>query len=260
MADQPSAAVPLPGAVDPAALGATPPLPGVVDPAALAAAPPVHDLSMVSLFMQADPIVKGVMVLLILCSVVAWTIIIDRWFRLARLRRLVKAFDAAAARGIPAPEHVTGRLPSSVLAAGREAWADRSDDESRADARERIERAMRAAAAIELRKLETGLPFLATVGSAAPFVGLFGTVWGIMNSFTSIAQSNDTSLAVVAPGIAEALFATAIGLVAAIPAVIGYNKLSVDLGRISQGVNAVIARIGNLMARGISLKSARAAE
>lgn len=214
----------------------------------------VHDMSMTGLFLQADPIVKGVIVLLLICSIAAWSIILDRWVRLARLRRLVARFDDAARSGIPMPDQVRG-LPASVLTAGREAWADRTDGESRAEIRDRVERAMRAAAALELRRLEIGLPFLATVGSAAPFVGLFGTVWGIMNSFTSIAQSNDTSLAVVAPGIAEALFATAVGLVAAIPAVIGYNKLSVDLGRISQDLNAIIARIGNVMARGLSARS-----
>jgi biopolymer transport protein TolQ len=222
----------------------------------------VHDMSMTGLFLQADPIVKGVIVLLLICSIAAWSIILDRWVRLARLRRLVARFDDAARSGVPLPDQVRG-LPASVLAAGREAWADRTDGESRAEIRDRVERAMRAAAALELRRLEIGLPFLATVGSAAPFVGLFGTVWGIMNSFTSIAQSNDTSLAVVAPGIAEALFATAVGLVAAIPAVIGYNKLSVDLGRIAQDLNAIIARIGNVMARGLSARSGgsvRAAE
>src|SRR3546814_7142433 len=115
--------------------------------------------------------------------------------------------------------------------------------------RERIERAMRAALAAELRKVEPGLPFLATVGSAAPFIGLFGTVWGIMSSFTAIAQSQDTSLAVVAPGIAEALFATGLGLVAAIPAVIAYNKLTTDLGRLAQRLTASIAKLGERMAR-----------
>ena len=108
---------------------------------------------------------------------------------------------------------------------------------------------MRGAHGRELRRVEPGLPFLATVGSAGPFIGLFGTVWGIMNSFTAIAASNDTSLAVVAPGIAEALFATAIGLVAAIPAVIAYNKLTTALGRLGQRCGAAIGELGGRLAR-----------
>ncbi len=109
-----------------------------------------------------------------------------------------------------------------------------------------------------LRQMERGLPFLATIASSAPFIGLFGTVWGIMNSFSAIAQSQDTSLAVVAPGIAEALFATAIGLVAAIPAVMAYNKFSTDLARLGQRTGAVIADLGNRLARDTGHLHARA--
>jgi len=109
--------------------------------------------------------------------------------------------------------------------------------------RARLEQAMRGALKTEFQRIEVGLPFLATVGSAAPFVGLFGTVWGIVNSFTSIAQQKDTSLAVVAPGIAEALIATALGLAAAIPAVVAYNQVAVSLGRASAKANASIAEI-----------------
>ena len=101
----------------------------------------------------------------------------------------------------------------------------------------------------ELQRLEVGLPFLATVGSAAPFIGLFGTVWGIMNSFTSIAQQKDTSLAVVAPGIAEALFATALGLAAAIPAVMAYNMIAVSLGRSSNRGNTTIVELAKRLSR-----------
>jgi biopolymer transport protein ExbB/TolQ len=108
---------------------------------------------------------------------------------------------------------------------------------------------MRAALSVDIRRLQPGLAFLATTGSAAPFIGLFGTVWGIMNSFSAIAKSQDTSLAVVAPGIAEALFATAIGLVAAIPAVIAYNKLTTDLSRLQQSFGAGITALGDRLAR-----------
>ncbi len=142
---------------------------------------------------------------------------------------------------------------SAVLEAGGREWragmpAD-GQSESRAETRERIERAMRAALSGELRRLHKRLPFLATVGSAAPFIGLFGTVWGIMNSFTAIARSHDTSLAVVAPGIAEALFATAVGLVAANPAVMAYNKFATEFSNYSSRVQAIIGTYGARLAR-----------
>jgi biopolymer transport protein TolQ len=108
---------------------------------------------------------------------------------------------------------------------------------------------MRLALSAQLRQLEFRLPFLATLGAAAPFIGLFGTVWGIMRSFNAIAAANNTSLAVVAPGIADALFATAMGLAAAIPAVVFYNKFTVDIGRFSGIVQALIGRSGNLLSR-----------
>jgi biopolymer transport protein TolQ len=114
---------------------------------------------------------------------------------------------------------------------------------------ERIERVMNVTVGREMERLEKYLPFLASVGSTAPFVGLFGTVWGIMNSFTSIAAQKNTSLAVVAPGIAEALFATALGLVAAIPAVLAYNKISNDLGRYSHRLEAFAGEFGAILSR-----------
>jgi len=124
-----------------------------------------------------------------------------------------------------------------------------ANSETVGDRRERVERAMRLALNGELRRLETHLPFLATLGSAAPFIGLFGTVWGIMRSFEGIAAANNTSLAVVAPGIAEALFATAMGLAAAIPAVVAYNKFTVELGRLAGRMQALIGRSGGLLSR-----------
>ena len=227
------------------------PVPGL---AAAAASP--ADLSMLGLFLQADPIVKGVMVLLLLASVACWTIILDKAARIAGARRAARRFEAAAraapqaGRRADAPES-GGEGGGPILAAGLAEWRDSGagQGESRAERRERIERAMRAAAAAELRQLETGLPFLATVGSAAPFVGLFGTVWGIMNSFAAIAGSQDTSLAVVAPGIAEALFATALGLVAAIPAVVAYNRLSTSLARLAQSLSAAAAELAGRLAK-----------
>src|SRR5579864_9425930 len=122
-------------------------------------------------------------------------------------------------------------------------------DRDLGERRERIERAMRLALSSQLRLLEYRLPFLATLGSAAPFIGLFGTVWGIMRSFNAIAAANSTSLAVVAPGIADALFATAMGLAAAIPAVIFYNKFTVEIGRFAGVMQGLIGRSGVLLSR-----------
>ncbi|MGY2050359.1 MotA/TolQ/ExbB proton channel family protein [Methylobacterium sp. JK268] len=211
------------------------------------AAPPAHDLSFLGLFLQADPIVKGVMILLALASLACWTVIIEKAIRLAAARRQALGFARIVASGGRVEE---GRgLAARVVAAAQEAWRDQDPTETRAERRERIERAMRAALSLDLKRLQVGLPLLATCGSAAPFVGLFGTVWGIMNSFSSIAKSQDTSLAVVAPGIAEALFATAIGLVVAIPAVVAYNKLAGDLGKIQATFSGAIGTLGNRLAR-----------
>jgi biopolymer transport protein ExbB/TolQ len=213
-----------------------------VDPSLAVAAPaPEHDLSLASLFLHADPIVQAVIVLLALASIACWAIMFDKAIHLARLRRQAARLAATIRDGtaLQAPGAAGGLIAAAVAAGLREA-ADRDDGETRAEARGRCERAMRAAADARLRAVEPGLPFLATVGSTAPFVGLFGTVLGIMNSFTAIAATNDTSLSVVAPGIAEALFATAIGLAAAIPAVVAYNKLTSALGRLSQGIAAAI--------------------
>jgi biopolymer transport protein TolQ len=212
----------------------------------LPAAP--HDLSFLGLFLQADPIVKGVMILLVLASLGCWTIIVEKLLRFRSVRRQARTFEMSARsteRLQPQSAGTTGR----IVAAGQMACRDQDPSESRAERRERIERAMRAALSADLRQLQVGLPFLATIGSAAPFIGLFGTVWGIMNSFSAIAASQDTSLSVVAPGIAEALFATAVGLVAAIPAVIAYNKLTTDLGRLQQSFTAGITALGDRLAR-----------
>lgn len=207
-----------------------------------------HDLSFLALFLQADPIVKGVMILLVLASLGCWTIIFDKILRLIALRRQARSFEAMARAGGQLHPQMPGSI-GRIMAAAQEAWRDQDPSESRSERRERIERAMRAALAVDMRQLQAGLPFLATTGSAAPFIGLFGTVWGIMNSFSAIAKSQDTSLSVVAPGIAEALFATAIGLVAAIPAVIAYNKLTTDLGRVQQSFAAGITALGDRLAR-----------
>jgi biopolymer transport protein ExbB/TolQ len=230
----------------------------------LTAAGPQIDLSAFALFLQADPVVKGVMVLLLLASIWCWAVILDKSFRLLALRREAKAFE----EGVQAGRFSADRPLASALlsAAGRE-WREEDEGagaplETRGERRARIDHAMRAVVGDALRRAERGLTLLATTGSAAPFVGLFGTVWGIMHSFTGIAQSQDTSLAVVAPGIAEALFATAMGLVAAIPAVIAYNKLVTEFGRTAQRFGAEIARLSGELARrrATAAALARAAE
>src|SRR5437763_1531316 len=225
---------------------------------------PAPTLSIVTLFLKADVVVKGVLILLLLASVWSWAVIIDKLWRLGSISRSARAYElrAAAARS---PEELwageaRARDPAGqVLVAGfRESAAEVPPiAETIGERRERVERAMRLALNGEMRRLETNLPFLATLGSAAPFVGLFGTVWGIMNSFQGIAASNNTSLAVVAPGIAEALFATALGLVAAIPAVIFYNRISGDIGAYGKRLNAFIGVFEVELSRQLSRKGDR---
>ncbi|MFO1069233.1 MAG: MotA/TolQ/ExbB proton channel family protein [Geminicoccaceae bacterium] len=219
-----------------------------MDPTLPAAAPP--EFSLVTLALTADPVVQGVMLVLLLASVVGWAVILDKIVRIAGLRRAVRRFERTLAAGGPLPrESDVAGLPAALLRAGLDEWEDAGAGESRAERRERIERAMRAAVAAGLQRLEPGLPFLATVSSSAPFIGLFGTVWGIMHSFTAIAAAQDTSLAVVAPGIAEALFATAIGLAAAIPAAIAYNRLGAELTQLGRRLGATVGIIGARLAR-----------
>jgi biopolymer transport protein TolQ len=199
-----------------------------------------------------------VLLLLLAASVWSWAVIIDKLWRLGAASRAARDHEvrAAAARSpqeLLAPEGQAERADPAglVLSAGlAESTAEpRPQPETSGERRDRIERAMRLALNAELRRLEFRLPFLATLGSAAPFIGLFGTVWGIMRSFEGIAAANNTSLAVVAPGIAEALFATAMGLAAAIPAVVAYNKITVDLGRFAGRMQGLIGRSGSLLAR-----------
>ncbi len=217
---------------------------------------PAATLSIVKLFMNADPVVKGVLLLLLAASVWSWAVIIDKLWRLGAASRAAREHEvrAAAARSPQELSAAEGRDPAGVvISAGlAESVAEpRPQPETAGERRERIERAMRLALNAELRRLELRLPFLATLGSAAPFIGLFGTVWGIMRSFEGIAAAHNTSLAVVAPGIAEALFATAMGLAAAIPAVVAYNKITVDLGRFAGRMQGLIGRSGGLLARAV---------
>ena len=205
-----------------------------------------EEYSLTGLILDADPVVQAVMFGLVLASIVCWTVIFEKIIQLGRLSRDVRKLESLAKGG-----SVDGdpQLVRNLLAAVQEELPAASG-EARSETQIRLERAMRSAAKTELRRYEMGLPFLATVGSAAPFVGLFGTVWGIMNSFTSIAQAKDTSLAVVAPGIAEALFATGLGLAAAIPAVVAYNQISVSLGRSAARISAAVSVLAKQFAFG----------
>src|SRR6266481_6812328 len=202
-----------------------------------------HDLSILGLFLQADIIVKVVMLILLLASFWSWAVIFDKLMRLRRLRRDATTFEESFWSGGSLDDlydRIGGRPAdpmSAIFAAAMREWRRSAakgltaSSNLRASLQDRIERVMAVTVGREMERLERFMAYLATVGSTAPFVGLFGTVWGIMDSFQSIAASKNTSLAVVAPGIAEALFATAIGLVAAIPATIFYNKFSSEVNK-----------------------------
>jgi biopolymer transport protein TolQ len=202
------------------------------------------NLSLISLITQATGVVQAVLALLVLCSIVCWAVIMEKSVLLSRYKRQAAGFEAwvrgGAARLTDSPAR---GLPAAVLAEGREESSAHKARESGAERRERIEQAMHDAMAGELHRAEVRLPYLAIIGSAAPFIGLFGTIWGIMHAFVSIAQTSQTSLAVVAPGIAESLFTTAAGLAAAIPASIAYNKLASDFAGVTHRLSLAIAML-----------------
>ena len=208
----------------------------------LAAASGDLDFSVWTLFLRADLIVKLVMLLLLSASVWCWSIIIEKSVRLRRLNRDATEFEDSFWSGgsLDALYDRIGAQPldpmGAVFSSAMKEWRRSAETgnltvDRGSSLTERIERVMDVTLSRELEHVERQMIILASTGSTAPFIGLFGTVWGIMNSFQSIAMSKNTSLAVVAPGIAEALFATALGLLAAIPAVIAYNKISKDLDR-----------------------------
>lgn len=219
----------------------------------------IHDYSLYGMLMTADPVVKAVMVGLAIASVGCWAIIIEKVGRLSWLRGQIRQLEAVAKSDEPTGS-ARGLVKSVLAAAKGEAEDGASRGEDRSDVRARLDRAMRGRLRSELQRQEGGLPFLATIGSSAPFIGLFGTVWGIMNSFTAIGMQQDTSLATVAPGIAEALFATALGLAAAIPAVMAYNAVSVSLGRLAARGGSAISEIAKSLSRPPSDTVVRVAE
>ncbi|MFY0596396.1 MAG: protein TolQ [Cognatishimia sp.] len=215
------------------------------------------DFSMWGLFARATLTVKLVMVMLIVASFWSWSVIVQKIISYRSAGREAAEFDRAFWSGEPldglfdeiGPEPA-GRS-ARIFAAGMMEWrrSHRQDGGLIANATSRIDRSMDVAVAKEAEELQKGLPVLATIGSTAPFVGLFGTVWGIMNAFIEIAEQQNTNLAVVAPGIAEALLATGLGLLAAIPAVIFYNKLSADSDRILAGYEAFADEFATILSR-----------
>ena len=234
---------------------------GIVESVALAGSTGANDLTIWSLFLRADWIVKLVMGVLVLASVWTWAIILDKMWRLRRLETRALRFEDAFWSGGSLDDlyERVGQRPSdpmtAVFSSAMREWRRSAakglvqQATARAGLQARIDRVMQVTLGREMDRLERYMIFLASVGSTAPFIGLFGTVWGIMNSFQAIAVTKQTNLAVVAPGIAEALFATALGLIAAIPAVVAYNKISNDLGRYGGRLEAFAVEFSAILSR-----------
>tara|TARA_R110000868_G_scaffold190862_1_gene434836 strand:+ start:140883 stop:141683 length:801 start_codon:yes stop_codon:yes gene_type:complete len=230
---------------------------------ASAAIQATHDMTVMGLFSQADIFVKSIMLLLVGLSIITWAILISRYSVFRKLRHKARSFEEAfwGNRGLEelykntTPEE-TDHPMAKLYVVGLREWEQAKDESTENSAytlqvgvSDRVRQLMGAKMNRELERLESSLPILATVGSTAPFIGLLGTVWGIMNSFQSIGATKNTSLAVVAPGIAEALFATALGLFAAIPAVVAYNKLSTELGRYAARLESFVTEFVTLLER-----------
>ncbi len=234
-----------------------------MDAATAATAASEIDFSLLALFMRADWVVKFVMMGLLAASVWCWAIIIDKALLYSRTNRQMNAFEKMFWSGQSLEElyrslsEESPRGLASVFVAAMKEWK-RSHEQRASSAigvQSRLDRVVDVAISRESDRLDKNLGFLATVASASPFIGLFGTVWGIMNSFQSIAASKSTNLAVVAPGIAEALFATALGLLAAIPATIAYNKLSSDAGKLSGRLETFADEFSTILSRQLEARS-----
>jgi biopolymer transport protein TolQ len=220
---------------------------------------PGANLSLWNLFLEADIVVKLVMLVLLLASVWVWAIIIEKSITLRRVNKEANVFEDSFWSGGSLDDLYDreGADPTNPIAAvfgaamseWRRTVRIAGIDIGHTAVRERVDRAMNVTTMREMDRLERYMIFLASVGSTAPFVGLFGTVWGIMHSFSAIAAMHNTDLAVVAPGIAEALFATAIGLVAAIPAVLAYNKISNDLARFASRLEGFGSEFSAILSR-----------
>ena len=233
----------------------------IVEAAVLGGSVADLDFSILALFLRADVVVKAVIVILFFASIWCWAIIFEKVLGLRRLNARASEFESAFWSGASLDELYDriGARPgdpmSAVFVTAMQEWRRSlakgltQNESARASLQERIERVMQIATVRELDRAERNMTFLASTGATAPFIGLFGTVWGIMNSFQSIALSKNTSLVVVAPGIAEALFATALGLLAAIPAVVAYNKLSKDLTRYAERLDSFAGEFSAILSR-----------
>jgi biopolymer transport protein TolQ len=219
-----------------------------------------HEITVVSLFLQADPFVKGVMIALAIASLWSWAVAIDKWFQFSDLNKKARAFETqfwanSSLEGLGG-DGKDGDAHGRVFEAGAREWRNLGRTVAGPEMvpliQDRVDRLMNAQIQREMAAAGRGLSVLATIGSTTPFIGLLGTVWGIMNSFTAIASNQQTNLAVVAPGIAEALFATALGLAAAIPAVIFYNKFSGDLDRFADRLESFSEEVGARLSRRLS--------
>ena len=203
------------------------------------------DFSLMNLFLRADIIVKSVIIILIACSIYSWAIIIDKFKLFKKINISTEEFEEKFWRSKSA-ETFYNSLPNKVddpmASLFKESMQSLLKSKSKTNLMERMGGMLEVGIEKQISKIEKGFTFLATVGSTAPFIGLFGTVWGIMNSFQSIAISRNTSLAIVAPGIAEALFATALGLLAAIPAVVAYNRFNNESKKYSQKLESFSKR------------------
>ena len=195
------------------------------------------DFSLINLFLRADIIVKSVIILLIACSIYSWAVIIEKLRLFKRINQSTEEFETKFWNSKSAEtfyNNLPANLEDPMALIFKDAMQNLLKRRSKSDLNNRMTTLLETGIEKQMSKISKGFTFLATVGSTAPFIGLFGTVWGIMNSFQSIAISRNTSLAIVAPGIAEALFATALGLLAAIPAVVAYNKFNYDSIKYSQ--------------------------
>jgi biopolymer transport protein TolQ len=225
---------------------------------------PSGDISLIALFLQAHIVVKAVIIGLLLASVWSWAIIFDKTMLFGRVRRQMDRFERAFWSGQSLEDlyhSLSNRAPTataSVFVAAMREWKRSFEAGARSPIglQTRIDKVIDVTIGRETERLERRLLFLATVGSSAPFVGLFGTVWGIMSSFQAIAAAKNTALAVVAPGIAEALLATALGLAAAIPAVIAYNKLSSEAGKIGQRLEGFADEFSAILSRQVDERTA----
>ena len=214
-----------------------------------------------TLFLEADPVVKGVMLILAAASVWSWTVAVDKWMQFGDLEQQARRFEREFWSGrsmdemeerADRPRDALARVFAAASREFREARRAGLVGDSPEMMLQRVDRLMQAQVTREMQRASRSLGVLATVGASAPFIGLFGTVWGIMNAFTNIAAQQQTNLAVVAPGIAEALFATALGLVAAIPAVIFYNKFTGDLDRLGDRLETFSDEIAARLSRRLS--------